>query len=86
MSSLDGKNHNPIIATPQHQRKDFEYIRRQLELDDQQEDEIDAYEGNIHSEINHACVVFDMLRHINDPEHPLSLEQLNVIRPELITV
>ena len=27
-----------------------------------------------------------MLRHINDPEHPLSLEQLNVVRPELITV
>lgn len=31
-------------------------------------------------------LVFDMLRHINDPEHPLSLEQLNVVRPELITV
>jgi metal-sulfur cluster biosynthetic enzyme len=27
-----------------------------------------------------------MLRHINDPEHPLSLEQLNVVRPELISV
>ena len=27
-----------------------------------------------------------MLRHINDPEHPLSLEQLNVIMPDLISV
>ena len=27
-----------------------------------------------------------MLRHINDPEHPLTLEQLNVVTPELITV
>ncbi len=31
-------------------------------------------------------VVFDMLRYINDPEHPLTLEQLNVVRPELIEV
>ena len=31
------------------------------------EDEIDAFE------------IFDMLRHINDPEHPLTLEQLNVV-------
>ena len=35
---------------------------------------IDAYE------------VFDMLRHINDPEHPLTLEKLQVIKPELITI
>ena len=27
-----------------------------------------------------------MLRHINDPEHPLTLEQLSVVTPELITV
>ena len=25
-----------------------------------------------------------MLRHINDPEHPLTLEKLSVIKPELI--
>ncbi len=27
-----------------------------------------------------------MLRHINDPEHPLTLEQLSVVTPELIHV
>ena len=27
-----------------------------------------------------------MLRHINDPEHPLTLEQLSVVTPELIKV
>ena len=27
-----------------------------------------------------------MLRHINDPEHPLTLEQLNVVSPDLISV
>ncbi len=31
-------------------------------------------------------IVFDMLRHINDPEHPLTLEQLNVVSPDLIDV
>ncbi|KAI9105482.1 hypothetical protein DFS34DRAFT_574886 [Phlyctochytrium arcticum] len=30
--------------------------------------------------------VFDLLRHINDPEHPLTLEQLNVVQEELISV
>jgi hypothetical protein len=28
LGTLDGKNHNPIIANSQHNRKDFEYIRR----------------------------------------------------------
>jgi metal-sulfur cluster biosynthetic enzyme len=27
-----------------------------------------------------------MLRHINDPEHPLTLEQLNVVTPQQIEV
>jgi len=30
--------------------------------------------------------VFDLIRHINDPEHPLTLEQLNVARFEDIIV
>ena len=30
--------------------------------------------------------VFQMLRHLNDPEHPLTLEQLNVVRLEDIHV
>ena len=30
--------------------------------------------------------IFDMLRHINDPEHPLTLEALQVIKHELISI
>ncbi|KAL1516608.1 hypothetical protein ABEB36_000501 [Hypothenemus hampei] len=30
--------------------------------------------------------IFDLIRNINDPEHPLTLEQLHVVQPELITV
>mmetsp|Transcript_20495 Transcript_20495/g.30543 ORF Transcript_20495/g.30543 Transcript_20495/m.30543 type:complete len:273 (-) Transcript_20495:60-878(-) len=30
--------------------------------------------------------IFDLIRDINDPEHPLTLEQLNVVSEDLITV
>ena len=33
-----------------------------------------------------AAEVFEHIRHIADPEHPLSLEQLHVVREEHITV
>jgi hypothetical protein len=42
--------------------------------DDQEIEEIDREE------------VFELIRHINDPEHPLSLEQLNVAQLDLISV
>jgi len=44
------------------------------ELDDNVVDQIDARE------------VFDLIRDINDPEHPLTLEQLNVVEEEKIQV
>ena len=44
------------------------------ELDDDVRDEIDARE------------VFDLLRCINDPEHPLTLEELNVLQEGHIEV
>ncbi|KAG8761157.1 Cytosolic iron-sulfur assembly component 2B [Ceratobasidium sp. 428] len=46
-----------------------------MEVDQEEEDEpIDAAE------------IFDLLRSINDPEHPLTLEQLKVVSEEQITV
>jgi metal-sulfur cluster biosynthetic enzyme len=30
--------------------------------------------------------VFNLIRDIQDPEHPLTLEQLNIVKPELIQV
>lgn len=44
------------------------------ELDESVRDEIDARE------------VFDMIRDINDPEHPLTLEELNVVEEDKIVV
>ncbi|TPX43445.1 hypothetical protein SeMB42_g04716 [Synchytrium endobioticum] len=43
-------------------------------LDDSTVDELDADE------------IFELIRHINDPEHPLTLEQLNVTQVDHITV
>jgi len=40
-----------------------------MELDWQVDDEIDSHE------------VYDMIRHINDPEHPNTLEELQVVYP-----
>ena len=80
----DGRNLNPTVVENQsRQAVDFEKQRFQQEIqflnkntkDDSDDDEkIDSYE------------IFDMLRHINDPEHPLTLEKLMVIKPELITI
>ncbi len=42
--------------------------------DGEEQEEIDALE------------VFELIRHLNDPEHPLTLEQLNVAQLELINV
>ena len=44
-----------------------------------------AYDENIDDPID-AREVFDYIRDINDPEHPYSLEQLNVVQEELIKV
>lgn len=44
------------------------------DLDDSIQDQIDALE------------VFDHIRNINDPEHPLTLEQLNVVTLDQISI
>ena len=73
-----------VQENPTKQLEEFEKARIEKEMkwfqdedtiaDSDSGDELDSYE------------VFDMLRHINDPEHPLTLEQLKVIKPEQITI
>ena len=50
------------------------FARLRSDDDDTEREPIDAQE------------VFDLIRHINDPEHPLTLEQLNVVQLSLIHV
>mmetsp|Transcript_24176 Transcript_24176/g.39719 ORF Transcript_24176/g.39719 Transcript_24176/m.39719 type:complete len:179 (+) Transcript_24176:1873-2409(+) len=49
-------------------------ISRDTDRDDNEREGIDQLD------------VFDLIRDINDPEHPLTLEQLNVVQYELIKV
>lgn len=70
MSSGNLINANPTVYDTKA------YIREETgkELDDDIEDAIDAEE------------IFDLIRSISDPEHPLTLEQLNVTQNEHIIV
>jgi metal-sulfur cluster biosynthetic enzyme len=62
--SSDKSNPNPVVVAV------AEHVRRAAptaaERDEDAVDEFDQLE------------IFEMIRHINDPEHPLTLEQLNV--------
>ncbi|XP_035738664.1 MIP18 family protein galla-2-like [Vespa mandarinia] len=50
---------------------------RQVTAAEEDEDIVDAFD---------AREVFDIIRNINDPEHPLTLEELNVVEQNLIQV
>ena len=63
-----------IFEAGNHISKEQQALREQLEKNDSHKDEIDNYE------------VFDIVRYINDPEHPLTLEQLHIVQPERIQV
>ena len=47
---------------------------RELCFDDAKYDQVDSEE------------IFDLIKTVNDPEHPVTLEQLNVVRPEHIYI
>lgn len=61
-------------AAPQIFNKSGARVLTQGDYDDQVEDPLDARE------------IFDLIRDIKDPEHPLTLEELNVVREDQISV
>ena len=68
----DGLNAAPtIFEAGQEQRSADD---RAIEADPDQRDQVDSIE------------IFDLIRDIKDPEHPNTLEQLNVAQRQLITV
>jgi hypothetical protein len=67
---MQAQNPNPTVSASTHPRRSCDVEA----TDDEARDEIDAME------------VFDMIRDINDPEHPLTLEQLSVATPNNILV
>lgn len=50
---------------------------RKITIEEQDEDVADEFD---------AREIFDIIRNINDPEHPLTLEELNVVEQSLIEV
>ncbi|KAM0728041.1 MIP18 family protein galla-2 [Formica fusca] len=50
---------------------------REITIEEQDEDVADGFD---------AREIFDIIRNINDPEHPLTLEELNVVEQDLIEV
>ncbi|XP_050461100.1 MIP18 family protein galla-2 [Cataglyphis hispanica] len=50
---------------------------REITAEEQDEDVADGFD---------AREIFDIIRNINDPEHPLTLEELNVVEQSLIEV
>lgn len=76
---MSGYNENPIIYqskgddAKEHQSFDISTIN-DIEIDEDSVDEVNSEE------------IFQLIRHLNDPEHPLTLEQLNVAQLDKITV
>jgi len=52
-------------------------LNEDVQIDDYDEDKVDEFD---------CYEVIDITRRINDPEHPLTLEQLNVVKRENIIV
>lgn len=65
------QNANPIIYNIHHEKI----------IDDN----FDYKDENSREEVT-ATEIFEYIRHLNDPEHPLTLEQLNVVSIENIAV
>ena len=61
-------------ANPQMYDRTKDRVLTEADYDDDIEDPVDVRE------------IFDLIRDINDPEHPLTLEQLNVVTEDQITV
>lgn len=69
-SSVTLINPNPIV----YERKKSSRLENEVILDEDVREDIDSGE------------IFEYLKDIKDPEHPYSLEQLNVVREEQIDV
>lgn len=68
-------NPNPIIYTKnKNSSSSGTSNEKDLCFNDSLREEVDALE------------IFDLIKTINDPEHPVTLEELNVVRPEHIYI
>jgi hypothetical protein len=66
-----------IPCTSRQQQQHITTITSQQQQQQQQEEKRESYTEN---------EIFDMIRNIQDPEHPLTLEQLNVVNQDHVSV
>ena len=67
---MSGLNSNPVVYKISESLLDIDYIHNdinEIHVDDNSRDEFTSDE------------IFELIRYLNDPEHPLTLEQLNVV-------
>ena len=76
-------NANPTVYEVKRKNKiTFELINNTGGDEDGDDDDDDE---NVYENVN-SSEIFDLIRGLNDPEHPLTLEQLNVVNEEHILV
>lgn len=86
MSFLQLENQNPHIYSKSDERA--------ATLEEEDDSVVDSFDRReifggwpdwfLHS--NHSKFFLDLIREINDPEHPLTLEQLHVVQEDLVQI
>ena len=80
-------NANPTIYRRADSVVDQELAKILIELDGNEKNNGENGEGDFDNrEPFNAQEIFELVRGVRDPEHPLSLEELNVVRAEAIHV
>ena len=91
MSRLDNENPEVYEVKRTGPRSFFDVVDVLSNIESPYPDDFDFCDdagpgGEYERDAVDADEVFEHLRHLNDPEHPLTLEALNVISPSLIKV
>ena len=86
---FSGQNENPVVFDTSANRRAAVPLDQE---DDSVKDEIDSLEVCFHflfsiqiAQLKSGWKVFDLIRDIYDPEHPLTLEALNVLALKVIS-
>ncbi|KAI2495660.1 hypothetical protein MHU86_18844 [Fragilaria crotonensis] len=89
-SSIQASQRNPFfIPSSQHrmqQQRHFQQSAMNKKNGNDHDQGINSDDKAVERELMDEDEIFDMIRNIQDPEHPLTLEQLNVVNRNHITV
>lgn len=87
---IEIQNPNPTVHSQRENLSEHDLLlRRNQELDERLIDEIDSLESFLFFFTSNPYIffkVFDFIKNINDPEHPLTLEQLDIVSCQNIQI